>query len=234
MTNLTLINSDGEFTVDSREVAEMIDKRHSDLLESIKGYIRHLTNGDFRPLDFFILSSYIDEKGEERPCILLTRKGCDMVANKMTGEKGVLFTAAYVTKFEEMEKAQRPIEIDSKFLFQIAAQLEEKEKQILLLKPKADFFDAVANSKDAIDIGKAAKVLNYGKGRNTLFGILRQSGILDRNNIPYQEYIDRGYFRTIEQKYTKPGGETHISIKTLVYQKGLDYIKKVIDKRKSA
>ncbi|MFP3468412.1 hypothetical protein SB754_23245, partial [Leifsonia sp. SIMBA_070] len=27
-----------------------------------------------------------------------------MVANKLTGEKGVLFTAAYVTKFEEIEQ----------------------------------------------------------------------------------------------------------------------------------
>jgi len=38
------------------------------------------------------------------PCYLITKKGCDMVANKMTGEKGVLFTATYVTKFDEMEK----------------------------------------------------------------------------------------------------------------------------------
>lgn len=54
--------------------------------------------------DFFIPSTYIDEKGEERPCFLCTRLGCDMIANKMTGEKGTLFTAAYVTKFRRMEK----------------------------------------------------------------------------------------------------------------------------------
>jgi phage antirepressor YoqD-like protein len=63
-----------------------------------------------------------------------------MVANKMTGEKGVLFTAAYVTKFEEMEKALQPkLNIDSKFLFQIAVQLEEKEKQIQIMAPKAEY-----------------------------------------------------------------------------------------------
>jgi anti-repressor protein len=97
-----------------------------------------------------------------------------------------------------------------------------------ILKPKAEFFDEVACSKDAIDMGSAAKVLNYGKGRTTLFKILREKGILDRNNIPYQEYIDRGYFRTIEQKFNKPDGSTCINIKTLVYQRGLDYIRKVI------
>jgi hypothetical protein len=46
----------------------------------------------------------MDTQNQSRPCYLLTRKGCDLVANKMTGEKGVLFTATYVTRFEEMEK----------------------------------------------------------------------------------------------------------------------------------
>jgi len=115
-------------------------------------------------------------------------------------------------------------------LYQIAAQLEEKEKQIALMKPKADFYDAVAGSKDAIEIGKAAKVLNMGLGRNKLFKFLRDKKILQADNIPYQEYIDRGYFRTIEQKWTTPTGETKINIKTLVYQKGLDYIRKLLQK----
>ena len=48
------------------------------------------------------------------------------------------------------------------------------------------------------------------------------------NNIPYQRYIDAGLFRTVEQKYSMPDGETRISIKTLVYQKGVDYIRKVV------
>jgi DNA-binding XRE family transcriptional regulator len=55
-------------------------------------------------LDFFILDTYQDSKNETRPRYLITKKGCDMIANKMIGEKGVLFTAVYVTKFEEMEK----------------------------------------------------------------------------------------------------------------------------------
>lgn len=115
---------------------------------------------------------------------------------------------------------------------------EERERNKLLEskaqqdKPKVEFFEAVASSKDAIEIGQAAKVLNYGKGRNTLFAILRQEGILRDNNEPYQTYIDRGYFRTVEQKYQTPQGVTHINIKTLVYQKGLDYIRKIIERRK--
>lgn len=112
--------------------------------------------------------------------------------------------------------------------------LESKDKQIALLQPKAAFFDAVADSKTAIDMAQAAKVLNFGKGRTTLFRILREEGILRRNNEPYQEYIDRGYFRVVEQKYGKPDGSTSINIKTLVYQKGLDFIRRTLEKKGAA
>lgn len=94
------------------------------------------------------------------------------------------------------------------------------------MKPKADFFDAVADSKSAIPMNEVAKVLNVrGYGRNNLFEFLREQGILDRNNIPYQRYVDCGWFRVIEQAYTK-NGEKHINFKTLVYQKGVDAIRK--------
>lgn len=117
--------------------------------------------------------------------------------------------------------------------------IEERQNKINALsdenaamKPKADFFDAVADSKDAIEMGKVAKVLNYKNiGRNKLFEILRRKKILMDNNIPYQKYVDNGWFRTIEQKYSLPNGETRISIKTLVYQKGVDRIRKILDRR---
>lgn len=93
------------------------------------------------------------------------------------------------------------------------------------MKPKAEFFDAVADSKDAISLAEAAKVLKLGIGRNKLFEFLRKEKVLQRDNQPYQKYIDAGYFRTIEQKYTV-GDEVRINIKTLVYQKGLDFIRR--------
>lgn len=94
------------------------------------------------------------------------------------------------------------------------------------MKPKEEFFDAVTDSKDAIDMKDTAKVLHMGIGRNNLFKFLRQQKILTEDNRPYQQYIDRGYFRTIEQKYNKGYGETGINIKTVVYQSGVDFIRK--------
>ena len=99
------------------------------------------------------------------------------------------------------------------------------------MRPKEEFYDAVAGSKTAIEMAAVAKVLNFnGVGRNKLFEILRDERILQSDNIPYQKYIDNGWFRTIEQKYSKDG-ETYINIKTLVYQKGVDGIRKILEKR---
>ena len=98
------------------------------------------------------------------------------------------------------------------------------------MKPKAEFFDAVAGSKKAMSMEEVAKVLSYpGVGRNKLFEILRNQNILQKDNIPYQKYIDSGYFRVIEQKY-EVGDEVGINIKTLGFQKGVDFIRKTLDK----
>lgn len=104
MNKLQLINENGKIYVDSRQVAEMIGKDHAMLMRSIRNYEEILATAKLQAPDFFIKSSYLDNQGKLRPCYKLTRKGCDMVANKLTGEKGVLFTAEYVTRFEEMEK----------------------------------------------------------------------------------------------------------------------------------
>ncbi len=65
-------------------------------------------------------------------------------------------------------------------------------------------------------------------GRNNLFSLLREKKVLDKNNIPYQQFVDLGYFRVLEQKYTVPSGETKINIKTMVFQKGIEFIRRKI------
>ena len=105
--------------------------------------------------------------------------------------------------------------------------IDDANKEIAKLKPAAEFAYQICSSKDAIDIGNCAKVLNRNIGRNTLFEFLRNKKILNQDNIPYQKYIDLGYFRVIESKFTIPSGETKISLKTLVFQKGVAYINKL-------
>ena len=109
---------------DSRQVAVMVDKRHDHLIRDIENYIkaistspkmdlltapklRTLTNANLQASDYFIKSSYKDRKGEKRPCYLISKMGCEFIGNKMTGDKGILFTAMYVKLFNEMETIQK-------------------------------------------------------------------------------------------------------------------------------
>lgn len=114
----------------------------------------------------------------------------------------------------------------------LADQAEENERLLTdnkRMKPKEEFFDAVTDSKDAIDMKDTANALHMGIGRNKLFQFLRDQKILTQNNRPYQQYIDCGYFRVIEQKYDRGYGETGVNIKTVVYQKGVDFIRKKLN-----
>lgn len=153
MNSLTIIKSNGQFAIDSREVAEMTEVRHSDLLEKINGYAQTLDmseNGKFRSLNFFIPSTYtVEGNTKQYPCYLITRKGCDMVANKMTGEKGVLFTAEYVTKFEEMEKAQQKPVTALEALAQTVQALQEQERRMTQIETTQQAIkDAVISEPD--------------------------------------------------------------------------------------
>jgi Rha family phage regulatory protein len=110
MNELSIINQDGVRYIDSREVAEVIGKDHFHLLRDIRGYIKTMgkvSQSNFGVVDFFLENSYLDAKGEIRPCYLISKMGAEVIANKLTGDKGVLFTVAYVTKFNEMENAER-------------------------------------------------------------------------------------------------------------------------------
>lgn len=92
-----------EQVIDSREVAEMVEKQHYELMKDIRRYERQFNQGKIPFVDFFINSSYRDKKGEERPCYLITKKGCEFIAHKMTGTKGTIFTARYINRFHDME-----------------------------------------------------------------------------------------------------------------------------------
>jgi len=93
--------------IDSREVAQTIGKSHAHLMRDIQKYVQTLNNSIESKNglnEFFIENTYKDGIGRTLPCYLLTRKGCEFVANKMTGEKGIKFTAEYINRFHDMEK----------------------------------------------------------------------------------------------------------------------------------
>ena len=110
MKELTIIEQNEGYYIDSREAAEIIGKRHCDLLRDINKYcnfMRKTTQRKIALSGFFIDNSYTDATGRILPCYYITKMGCELIANKLTGEKGILFTVAYVTKFNEMEATER-------------------------------------------------------------------------------------------------------------------------------
>ncbi len=94
-----------ESTISSLEVAEMIEKQHNELLKDIRRYVEQLGEGKILHTDFFKESTYIDTQGREKPCFDVSRKGCEFIANKLTGIKGTEFTAKFINRFHDMEVA---------------------------------------------------------------------------------------------------------------------------------
>lgn len=112
---------------------------------------------------------------------------------------------------------------------QQAEKIEQQTQQLALEAPKVAFFDTVASSSDTTDIGTVAKTLAVpGLGRTNLFDLLRKKSVLMDNNRPYQRYVDAGYFRVIESSWNDPSGDTHVYYKTVVFQKGLDFIRQLV------
>ena len=192
--NLTITTNEGKEipVIDSREVAEMLESKHYKILEKLegtkdsktKGIIPILAAHDFVVSNYFIESSYKDKSGKENKCYLCTKLGCDFLANKFTGEKGILFAAKYVERFNQMEEELKKLYIPSYMIEDPIKRAEkwieeEKERQQLreennLLKPKGEYHDKVLNPTDeengftklltttevAKDLGMTARQLN--------------------------------------------------------------------------
>ena len=106
----------------------------------------------------------------------------------------------------------------------------EAETECEELRPKAAFFDRVADSSDSFSLAETAKMLETeGYGRNNLIKFLRCEGILMASNVAKQRYIDRGYFHIVQSEYYAPDGTPRVKAVTRVYEKGVNYIRHRLD-----
>lgn len=126
-------------TITTLEIAEMMGIEHWQVLRKLegqekggkhsKGFIEILSDNNIVVADYFEKSSYIDAQGKERPCYKVTKLGCDFLANKFTGEKGILFTAKYVKRFDEMEKQIKKAELPMTYRDAVAQLLESLDRE---------------------------------------------------------------------------------------------------------
>ena len=235
MNELVMVENN-QAVVSSRQVAENFGKQHKDVLESIRGILA----AENSATKFFRESTF-ENRGKHYPEYIMNRDGFSLLVMGFTGKEAMTWKIRYIQAFNEMEAKIRentlimpnfnnPAEAARAW----AKEYEEKQKalaQVTEMKPKAEFYDDVTGSTDTIDIGSVAKVLNIpNMGRNKLFSFLRESKILNKRNEPYQEYVDKGYFRQIETSW-EHNGTTHINLKTVVFQKGVDYIRQLVLKK---
>ena len=204
-----------------------VELKHKSLLDIVRDeFEEEINEQKILPI------SYKDSMNREKPMYILTLNQ----AKQILVRESKFVRKAMIHYIEELEKQlQKQFKIPATFKEALQLALEQQERiEALELKqaedrPKVEFYDDVTESKDTVDMGTVAKVLNIkGVGRNKLFEILRDKKILMSNNQPYQKYIDNGWFRQIESKFNLPNGDIKINIKTVVFQKGVDGIRKVL------
>ena len=219
--------------VSSRVIAQGLGKRHDNVLRDLEAIVSENSN-----LSSLCISNSYRVEGQQREYkeYLLTKKGFTLYMFNIQGYND--FKLAYINRFEEMENTLKAQRLPQTYVEALEALLiSEKEKIKLqeenkLMLPKAEFYDDVTGSDSLIDMKEVAKVLNFKNiGRNKLFELLRNKSVLMRDNTPYQKYVDCGYFKIIEVKWFNPKkASTQITLKTMVFQKGLDFISKLIKK----
>lgn len=224
--------------LDSREVAKMVGKKHAHLCRDIAGYAKALTESNFGFSDFFIEASYKDASGKSNKRYDITKQGCEMVANKLTGKKGILFTAEYVKRFNEMEQADAAAARDSYMIgdpiaraqawirerrqYNDAVKEVEKSRQIIgELKPKADYTDHILQNNGLVTITQIAK--DYGMSGKAMNEKLHEFGIIYKLGgqwLLYSKYQAKGYTHSETVNITHSDGRSDVVMNTKWTQKG--------------
>lgn len=226
--------------IESREVAEMMKKEHKELLRDIRRYSEQLGERNIAQSNFFTESTYQNSQNKTQPCYLVTKKGCEFIAHKLTGTKGAEFTANYINRFHEMEdviRNQMPTGNDLIALAVIEAQkmLAQKDEQIKELEtnvqqmdrlicdmtPKVDYVDRILSSTDCMTVSQIAQ--DYGFSAKAFNKILYRAGIQHKVGeqwILYAEHQGKGYVRSKTHEYTKGNGGTGTKLLTVWSQKG--------------
>ena len=111
------------------------------------------------------------------------------------------------------------------FRLQMTA-IEKLNERIRHDQPLVEFANQVAGTDNLIDMNAMAKLAraeNISVGRNKLYSWLKRTGVLMSNNLPYQRYIDRGYF-AVKESVFEVNGLKKTYRQTLVTGKGQLFI----------
>lgn len=213
-------------SISSREVAEMMETRHDNLMNKIEKHttiLEKVSDLKIKVADLWILSSYLDAQGKERKEYQVTKKGCEFLAHKTTGEKGDLFTIRYMNKFEEMEqyiKEQQVPQLTEKQMLQLQIlngdemerigalkqyegvitkplidTIEKQSDAINELKPHAEYAERVLEDKKTL-LTPTQIAKDFGMAGKALNALLHDLGVQYKQNgqwLLYAKYQGKGY-----------------------------------------
>ena len=203
-----LMTSTKENTISSREVAEMIGVEHSNMIKKIDRIDEILQKSNLTSAKYWN-ESYYSNGGRQYREYQVTKNGCELIAHKTEGEKGVLFTVRYMDRFEEMEqKLQKKTPVTYiEALEQLLASEKEKERLALEnkeqlqiigeLQPKADYTDEILKCPGTVTITQIAK--DYGMSGTKMNKILNEFGVQFKKSgqwFIYEKYNGKGYTKS--------------------------------------
>ncbi|PNH99255.1 phage antirepressor KilAC domain-containing protein [Vibrio diazotrophicus] len=216
------LSTQTEMKMSSREIAELTNKRHDNVLRVIRSLI------DGQVLVTQIEALKFEYRGQLFDYYELGKRDSLVVVARLSPE----FTAAVVDRWQELEqKNQASVPATFAEALQLAAnqakELEAKNQQLAIAVPKAEFADAVAGADKGVLLGQFAKTL--GLGPIAIFRILRELKVFmsrgSSYNLPYQEFVERGYF-TVKQGTYETNSETRISHTAMITGKGEIWLRK--------
>lgn len=237
MNKLVFLEND-RLVTDSLTIAETFDKEHRRVMQDI----RELECSEEFRVHHFVHTPYVHEQnGQTYHRYLISQDGFSFLVMGYTGKKAAEFKERYINEFNRMrEKLMVRPKLPSNFLealeMLVSSEKEklslqednaEKDRLLMLQEPKVAMANMVIAAGNTQPIGTIAKTV--GMGRNTLFKLLREKGIIMKNStLPYQAYIDRGYF--VVREVPTPRGDGHIvnEAVTRVTAKGLEFISKLV------
>lgn len=209
----------------SVEIAELTGKRHDNVLADIRKMLAEIQSPEKS-------GDYIDRIGRTQPCLMLDK---DESLCLVAGYSAVL-RMRIIRRWQELEAQQGPKvpRTYAEALLEagrLAMELDQAQATIAIQAPKAEFADRVAGADKGTLIGNFAKTV--GLGPKQIFAVLRELRILmsggNRHNLPFQEYLERGYFTVAEKPY-EVHGETRLGFQPLITGKGQQWLtKRLID-----
>lgn len=221
---------------DSLIVAETFGKEHKRVMQDI----RELDCSEEFNRHNFVQIDYTDGRNRTYPKYLITQDGFSFLVMGYTGKEAARYKELYIGEFNRMRneiqyglakpsymiddpigRAEKWIDEERQRMALLALN-KQREEQLSLQAPKVALYDTAMNAGNNFTMERVSKTLGY--GRNKLFEFLREIKVLRSNNMPYQEFLDRGYFDVRQYSITHMTSGIENKTQTLVTPKGMSYI----------